>query len=214
VLPNLIKPMLAVESREPFDSDRHLFEIKWDGIRCLAFIENGRARLQSRESIDITAQFPELVGLADLPGGTVLDGELVAMENGKPSLGGIQRRVQLQDQNRIALLSQASPVVYVVFDLLYLRGESTIAQPLLERRQALERLVSASRADRMILSEAVIGQGRDLFRAVGRLGLEGVMAKSLDGQYRPGKRTALWRKIKRQNYARLNAGLARTDKNL
>ena len=64
MLPKFIKPMLAMESKEPFDADDHLFEIKWDGIRCLAFIEAGRVRLQSRELMDITAQFPELGGLA------------------------------------------------------------------------------------------------------------------------------------------------------
>ena len=85
----------------------------------------------------------------------MLDGELVAMDKERPSLLKIQRRSQLQDQNRIGLLSQSSPVVYVVFDLLYLRGESIMAKPLLERRQALERLVSALSADRIILSEAV-----------------------------------------------------------
>jgi ATP-dependent DNA ligase len=67
MLPDLIKPMLAMAVPEPFDSDHHLFEIKWDGIRCLAFIENGRVRLQSRELIDITAEFPELGCLAHLP---------------------------------------------------------------------------------------------------------------------------------------------------
>ena len=85
MLPNVIKPMLALAVPEPFDSDGHLFEIKWDGIRCLAFVQGGRVRLQSRELIDITAQFPELGCLAHLPDGTVLDGELVAMEDNDPA---------------------------------------------------------------------------------------------------------------------------------
>jgi ATP-dependent DNA ligase len=108
MLPRVIKPMLAVEAREPFDSDAHLFEIKWDGIRCLAFIEGNCLRLHSRELIDITAQFPELDGLRDLPDGTVLDGELVCMRGNVPSLAAIQRRVQLRDGNRLQRLSQRS----------------------------------------------------------------------------------------------------------
>src|SRR5436190_27877 len=116
MLPNFIKPMLAVAVPEPFDSDHHIFEIKWDGIRCLAFSEGGRVRLQSRELIDITIQFPELGCLAQLLDGTVLDGELVAMEGDKPSLGKIQGRALLLDRHRINFLSQSSPVVYVVFD--------------------------------------------------------------------------------------------------
>src|SRR6476659_6125947 len=113
MLPSFIKPMLAVEDLEPFDSLDHLFEIKWDGIRCLAFIERGRVRLQSRELIDITSQFPELGCLAQLPDATVMDGELVAMDANRPSLGKIQRRLQLQDTHRIELLSQSSTVVYL-----------------------------------------------------------------------------------------------------
>ena len=202
MLPSFIKPMLAVEAKEPFDSDHHLFEIKWDGIRCLAFIEGGRVRLQSRELINITPQFPELSCLAELPHGTVLDGELLAMESNRPSLGKIQRRALLQDQHRIEFLSRLSPVVYVVFDLVYLDAEPITAKPLLERRRALEQLLSGLRPDRIILSEAVLGQGHDLFKAVEKMGLEGIMAKCLDGHYRPGKRTALWKKIKLKGYNR------------
>jgi ATP-dependent DNA ligase len=202
MLPDVIRPMLAVAVPKPFDSDHHLFEIKWDGIRCLAFVNAGGVRLQSRDSIDITAQFPELGCLAHLPNGTVLDGELVAMEIDRPCLSRIQGRAQLQDRHRIALTSQSSPVVYVVFDLIYLDGNPLVAKPLLERRRELERLLSGFQGDRIILSEAVLGQGRDLFQAVEKLGLEGIMAKSLDGIYRPGKRTALWRKIKSKGYNR------------
>ncbi len=183
-------------------ADCHFFEIKWDGIRCLAFVEGGRVRLQSRELIDITVQFPELACLAQLPDGTVLDGELVAMEGNRPCLAKIQGRALLQDRHRIELMSRCSPVVYIVFDLIYLDGKSLMAKPLLERRRHLEKLLSGFQPDRIALSEAVLGQGRDLFQAVQTLGLEGIMAKSLDGHYRPGKRTALWKKIKVKAYRR------------
>jgi ATP-dependent DNA ligase len=202
MLPNLVKPMLATAAPQPFDSDHHLFEIKWDGIGCLAFVENGQVRLQSRELIDITAQFPELAGVAQLPDGTVLDGELVAMEENRPSLAKVQSRALLQDRHRIEFMSQSSPVVYVMFDLVYVRGESIMAKPLLERRQELEQLLSGLQPKRILLSQAVLGQGRDLFQAVQKLGLEGIVAKSLDGHYRPGKRTALWKKIKINGYHR------------
>jgi len=200
MLPDLVKPMLAIPAPEPFDSDHHLFEIKWDGIRCLAFVENGQIRLQSRQVTDITAQFPELAGVAQLPDGTVLDGALVAMEESRPSLAKIQGRALLQDRHRIEFMSQSSPVVYVMFDLVYVRGESIMAKPLLERPQELEQLLSGLQPKRILLSQAVLGQGRDLFQAVQKLGLEGIMAKSLDGHYRPGKRTALWKKIKVKGY--------------
>jgi bifunctional non-homologous end joining protein LigD/DNA ligase-1 len=202
MLPSLFKPMLAVAAPEPFDSDHYLFEIKWDGIRCLAFVENRQIRLQSRQLIDITAQFPELASASQLPDGTVLDGELVAMEGGRPSLAKVQGRALLQDRHRIELTSQSSPVMYVAFDLVYARGESIMAKPLWERRQELEQLLSDSQPKAVILSRAVLGQGSDLFQAVQKLGLEGTMAKSLDGHYRAGKRTAVWKKIKIKGYHR------------
>ena len=149
-------------------------------------------RLQSRELIDITAQFPELGCLADLPVGTVAgwrvgrDGRQQTVLEQNSTAGR-----NAQDKHRIDLLSQSSPVVYVVFDLLYLHGQSIMAEPLVDRRRALARLVTDLKTDRVILSQGVIGPGRELFRAVAELGLEGVMAKSLAGQYRPGTRTAL-----------------------
>jgi bifunctional non-homologous end joining protein LigD/DNA ligase-1 len=124
-------PAAQIELGMVDDGRHHLFEIKWDGIRCLAFVENGQIRLQSRDLIDITAQFPELAGVAQPPDGIVLDGELVAMEENRPSLAKIQGRALLQDRHRIEFMSQSSPVVYVVFDLVYMRGESIMAKPLL-----------------------------------------------------------------------------------
>jgi bifunctional non-homologous end joining protein LigD len=162
----------------------------------LAFIEAGRVRLQSRELIDITGQFPEMEGLAGLPNGTVLDGELVSVQRGVPCLAAVQRRVQLRNGNRIQLLSQSLPVAFVVFDLLYLRGESIMAKPLVGRRCRLEEIVNDFKGAPVALSEALLTQGRDLFDAAMKLGQEGIMAKVLDGHYAPGRRTGLSKKSK------------------
>ena len=97
MLPPSLKPMLAAKAQGPFDSEQHLFEIKWDGIRCMAFVEGGRIRLQSRQLTEITFQFPELAGLARLPSGTLLDGEMLMFQESKPSLAQIQRRALLQN---------------------------------------------------------------------------------------------------------------------
>src|SRR5579859_5780685 len=141
MLPESVSPMLARESYAPFDSAHHFFEIKWDGLRCLSFIEPGRVRLQSRQLIDITTQFPELGCLAQLSSGTVLDGELVVMEHGMPSLRQVQSRALLRNRTRIQCLTELMPVTYVVFDLLYLEGERLLQSPLCHRRQLLERLI-------------------------------------------------------------------------
>lgn len=188
--------MLAVAAQAPFDSEDWLFEIKWDGVRALAFVEDGQVRIQSRHLLDMTPQFPELTVLGALTGGTVLDGELVCLKNGKPSLARIQQRVHLQARHRIRLLSERAPVNFVVFDLLYLHGRSVMSQPLVERRAMLEELVAKEGLPRVQISQAIAGCGRNLFQAVAAAGLEGIMAKRAAGAYQPGKRSREWNKIK------------------
>ncbi len=196
MLPTAFDPMLARKAEAPFDSPQHLFEIKWDGIRSLAFIEGRRLRLQSRQLTEITLQFPELASLGQLPSGTVLDGELVVLQEGKPSLRHIQQRALLQNRQRIEHLSQSAPVTYMVFDLLYLKGKPLIELPLSLRRKALQNLMERFHQPGIVLSETIHQHGCHLFAQVVRLGLEGIMAKRLDGPYLPGKRSRLWLKIK------------------
>jgi ATP-dependent DNA ligase len=180
--------MLAVGAKEPFDSDDHIFEIKWDGIRCLALVDAGRARLQSRELVNITAHFPELGGLAELPHGTVLDGDPVAMIKDRPLPGQNQASVQLQNRAQIEMLSRSSPVVFVVFDLLYVAGRSIMVEPLIKRRTRMEETVRELQGAPVVVSEAVLTQGCDLFAAAGRLlSQEGIMAEVIDAPYAPGE---------------------------
>jgi ATP-dependent DNA ligase len=195
--------MLAKKAEAPFDSEQHLFEIKWDGIRCLAFVEGGRVRLQSRQLTDITSQFPELAGLLRLPSGTVLDGELVVLREGTPSLRHIQRRALLQNRERIQCLCRRAPATYMVFDLLYLKGKPVMASPLSLRREALQTLLEQISLPGVLVPQGILRSGCPMFDQVARLGLEGIMAKRLDGPYLPGKRSGHWLKIKhRQSAAR------------
>jgi len=196
MLPPTINPMLAVKAEAPFDSKEHLFEIKWDGIRCLAYVEAGSVRLQSRHSTEMTFQFPELSGLARLPSGTLLDGELVVFRDGKPSLTCIQRRALLLNSSRIDYLSRIAPASFVVFDLLFLRNRPLMAAPLKVRREALIKLFQELPLPGFLLSEGLRQCGRELFGQIMRLGLEGMMAKRLDAPYLAGKRSRHWLKIK------------------
>ena len=196
MLPRLLYPMLAQKAEAPFDSDQHLFEIKWDGIRCLALVEAGRVRLQRRHLTETTAQFPELGGLARLPSGTILDGELVALREGKPSLRAIQSRALLQNRSRIRRIADSEPVTYVVFDLLFLKGRPLLAAPLSLRREALQELIEKYPLPGVVASHAVSRFGCHLFDQVASLGLEGIMAKRSDSLYLPGKRSRYWLKIK------------------
>jgi ATP-dependent DNA ligase len=196
MLPRFIRPMLAGSGAAPFDSKDFLFELKWDGIRCLAFVERGQVRLQARGLADLTPAFPELSVLRELGTGTVLDGELVIMRDGRPSLLAVQQRLNLQHTDRIQRLRHSAPAIYVVFDLLYFKLRPLMHQPLIERRTALEEIIAKTDIKNLVLVENVPGQGKKLFAAVSRLGLEGIMGKYLYGPYLPGRRSRNWLKMK------------------
>src|SRR6266446_3084385 len=139
-LPRFVPPMLA-KPGVPFDSQEHLFEIKWDGTRVLAFLDSRGYRLVNRHRVDVTDRYPELGFLNDLPAGTVLDGEVVVLRQGKPDFGSLLSRNQTQAPLKIKTLARTFPATYVVFDLLYDRFQSLLALPLVARRQRLEAMI-------------------------------------------------------------------------
>lgn len=189
-------PMLAAAAPEPFDSDDFLFEIKWDGIRCLASIVGGSTRLYSRNGRDITRLFPELVNLSTAMAGAtaVLDGELCVLDGATPNFHHIQRRVVLSADISIERTALKHPALYIVFDLLHLDGTDLFHSPLANRRQLLETVWRGD--DYAVLSTGVPGRGRDLYAAAVARGLEGIVAKRLDSPYVPGRRTGHWLKIR------------------
>lgn len=195
-LPEFIAPMLATLVEEPFDSERHLFEIKWDGIRALSFVAGGAVRVRSRNRQDLGPAHPELEGLARLPEGTLLDGELVVLVDDRPSFSAALERMQAKGKLRVQALARRMPARYVVFDLLYLGGEPLLARPLSERRERLRALLEEAGDPSLVFSDGVVGPGRDFFEEVRARGLEGLVAKELDGAYLPGKRTRSWIKVK------------------
>jgi ATP-dependent DNA ligase len=190
-----LEPMLAVTG-EPFDCEDHLYEVKWDGVRCLAAIEKDGIRLWGRKCADYTERYPELDVLGKLPPETVIDGELVVLCNGKADLNAVLRRRQLSSRFQRTLASRQTPVVYVVFDLLLHSGQSVMQQPLWRRREILAETVQQIETGRVVLSEGVVGKGKALFEQVVRQGHEGMMAKHLAGRYLPGRRSSSWKKIK------------------
>jgi ATP-dependent DNA ligase len=189
-------PMLAVAS-EPFDSPEYVFEVKWDGVRALAACGSREWSVWGRVGADYTARYPELELLRRLPAGTILDGELVRPgPSGRSELGAILSRHHLSGPARIHRASHSQPVCYVVFDLLYNRGRSLLGQPLRERRAALQELIQRLQEPVLLFSEGVVGPGKAFFAALVAQGQEGMMAKHLASRYRPGRRSAAWRKIK------------------
>jgi bifunctional non-homologous end joining protein LigD len=187
--------MLAKAS-PPFDSEEHLFELKWDGTRCIAFVERKSLRLQNRRLRDITARYPEFEGLGkDLRArSAVLDGEMVVLSGGLPDFGKLQQREHQQSPARIRTLSGLMPATYIVFDLLYLDGKPLMKTPLQRRRELLSGLLPVSGG--VILSQAY-DRGKELFSLAVEMGFEGVMAKQRQSPYLPGERSGYWLKIKR-----------------
>ncbi|WP_449241511.1 non-homologous end-joining DNA ligase [Desulfoscipio gibsoniae] len=200
VLP-LIEPMLAVPAR-PFDDSEYYFEVKWDGYRCLAYLDN-LTTLVSRNLKDITGTFPDLGGLfrrvKDTP--LVLDGEIIVLNDDKPSFAALQSRAKLEDKNRIISAARSLPAIYMAFDILYYRGVSIMQRPLSERRECLQTVVDAN--DYFLISEPVRGEGVAFYRACVAQGLEGAMAKRVDSKYTPGSRSVYWKKLRHTREADL-----------
>ncbi len=195
MLPRVIKPMLA-KLASPFDSPRFLYEIKWDGTRCLFFIENGKIRLQNRRLNDITYRYPEFWPLPQSlkVDGVVFDGEIVVLKEGKPVFSLLQEREHVLSPVKIKALAERIPATYMVFDLLYLRGESIMEKPLGERRRLLQKFLPESAF--VVESRYIKGEGRAFFEKVVAQGFEGVMAKDIESPYLPGKRVDFWLKFK------------------
>jgi len=195
MLDDRIAPMLAYAGM-PFDSPRHLFEIKWDGTRCLLFLRGRDIRLQNRRLEDITARYPEL---ARIPQGVrarnaILDGELVVLAQGRPDFGKLQQREQVSSPLKIELLSRQLPATYIVFDLLFLNDARCLEAPLRERKGLLKGILRES--PHLVESRYIQEKGKSFFKEVVDQGLEGIMAKALDSPYLIGKRSRFWLKIK------------------
>jgi bifunctional non-homologous end joining protein LigD len=188
-------PMLATAA-SPFDSGDYLFEVKWDGVRALAGIEKKRWRLWGRELADYDGRYPELEVLRRLPAGTIVDGELVAWQDQRPDLPALLRRHQLANPARIRHASRQSPVHYVLFDLLFLRGQSLLQETLRQRRSLLHEMLAKIDAPPLLFSEGVTPFGKAFFDHAVAKGQEGVMAKHQSSRYLPGQRSAAWKKIK------------------
>jgi len=196
-MPENVVPMLARLSKLPGSEDGWAYEIKWDGIRAIAYLRPGRLRLESRNLNDLTAQYPELRGLTRALGAheAVLDGEIVAFDGeGRPSFERLQQRMHQTSDSAIRRRAKTHPVTYVIFDLLYLDGRGLMDEPYRERRRLLEELVL--KGAHWQVPASALGGGERLLAASSEQGLEGLVAKQVESRYEPGKRTGAWLKVK------------------
>jgi bifunctional non-homologous end joining protein LigD len=196
-MPEHLAPMLANPGRLPPEEEQWAFEVKWDGVRAIAYWRRGELRIESRNRKEIGARYPELHALGRQLGTreAVLDGEIVAFdERGLPSFERLQKRMHLTSESAIARAAREIPVTYAIFDLLYLDGRSTIELPYRRRRELLEGLRLKGVAWQVPARRE--GGGGELLAATAEQGMEGVIAKRLDSPYRPGQRSGEWVKIK------------------
>src|SRR5690554_5542030 len=126
MLENLITPMSPITYHEIFDDPNFIYQVKWDGVRMISYIKNNDIKLINRKLNSRTDQYPELQSLSTIIKGydiTILDGEIITLVNGKPSFPTVMRRDNTTDIKKIKLLTKLIPVLYMVFDILYLNGK-------------------------------------------------------------------------------------------
>jgi bifunctional non-homologous end joining protein LigD len=193
-MPSRVEPMLATLADHPFSDPNWLFEIKWDGVRALARIENGTLALRSRTGVDISKRYPELASLPSALAArqAILDGEIVALDaQGHSSFERLQERMHVRAPS--ASLVTQMRVVYFAFDLLYCDGYDLREAPLLERKQLLQRLLYTS--ERFRYADHQLEHGKELFALAEQNGLEGIVAKRADSPY-VSDRSPYWVKLK------------------
>jgi bifunctional non-homologous end joining protein LigD len=203
--PEQVVPMLAKLAPLPADDAGWATEVKWDGVRAIAYCRPGRLELQTRNLNIVTAQYPEVRRLSRQLGArdAVLDGELVAFDaEGRPSFERLQQRIHQTDASVVRRRMKSHPVTYILFDLLYLDGEDLIGEPYRRRRELLEGL--GLDGESWQTPGYSVGHAEELLAASAEQHLEGIVLKRLDSRYAPGKRNGSWLKAKtvgRQEFA-------------
>jgi bifunctional non-homologous end joining protein LigD len=190
-------PMMATAGQLPKDETGWGFEVKWDGVRGLSYVRDGALHMESRNLKDITPRYPEVWPLAEALAGheAIIDGEVVAFDDtGRPNFGTLQNRMHLANAREVQRRMVEIPVLYLIFDLLWLDGASLMKQTYRDRRAVLDGLELSGASWRVSAMQE--GDGAALLAATRAQGLEGVVAKRLESTYEPGIRSRSWTKVK------------------
>ena len=185
------RPMLATVAERVPTGDGWVHEVKWDGMRVLVDVRDGVVTVWSRNERDVTAAYPELDGIGHDYADMLLDGEVVALEAGRPSFHALTERIHVFERRRAERLAVTRPVTLMVFDLLRLFGSDLTAQPWSARRELLDRLDLDGRHWQV---PAVYDDGEQLLAATADQGLEGIVSKRRSAPYAAGRRSSDWRK--------------------
>jgi bifunctional non-homologous end joining protein LigD len=191
---HIYKPMLARVAEQPFSDNDWIFEVKWDGFRAIAYVEEPYS-LKSRNAKELKHNFPEIEELTRLSNNVVLDGEIVVMREGKPDFQTLLERGQAVSSREIQRKAMRAPVIYIVFDILEKDGKPLTKLPLMERKQILKD--SLKEGVNVLLSDFIEEKGEAYYQSALEKGLEGVVAKKKDSPYEEGLLTGSWLKIKK-----------------
>jgi bifunctional non-homologous end joining protein LigD len=199
-VPKAIPPMLATLAKAMPRGDDWATEVKWDGVRVMARIDGDDLLLTSRNLLDITVRYPELAGLTDALKGrgvAVLDGEVVAFgEDGRPSFQRLQERLHIASAAGVRARMADVPILYAIFDVVVLGGETLFDKPWSARRALLESLELKGPSWQVPAAHLGAEAGAAVFEATKQTGLEGVVTKRVTSLYEPGKRSRHWLKVK------------------
>lgn len=186
-------PMLLHEEFKPFNRKDYLFEIKYDGIRALIYINKNKIIIKSRRNIILNDTFPELLEIQNISKDEcIFDGEIVLLDDGKPNFSLLQERVRLKNKFKINEIASKNPVTFVCFDILH-KDKDLTGLSLVERKKVLERFKDN---DIFVKSKYFLENGKELFKWVQKEDLEGIIAKRVNSKYTYGIRTKEWIKIK------------------
>jgi len=189
-----IKPMLISEMTEPFNDPDWIYELKFDGIRCIAYLDKD-TELRNKRNLRLLPKFPELTDIyKNVKERCILDGELVILKDGTPDFFEIQKRALTSNNFKIRLSSDKYPASFVAFDILYLVDKELTNLPLIERKSILSETVTES--PKLAISRYIPEKGIELFEIAKAQNLEGVVAKKKDSRYYFDKRTKEWIKFK------------------
>lgn len=189
-----ICPMEPVPSQAVPAGEKYVHQVKWDGVRIIAHVSGNKLFLHNRKLRERTAHYPELAALCGrIKESAVLDGEVIALKDGKPSFPLVLKRDLPSGTASVSRLARSIPVTYMVFDLLYLGEKDLTGWPLRDRQEKLMAVLPAD--DRIVLVEN-FADGPALLAAVRERGLEGIVSKDTGSRYVCGKKHSSWLKIK------------------
>lgn len=192
-----VKPMLIAREEPAFDSPEFLYELKFDGERCIAYLDSNQGtELRNKRNEKMLPKVPELKDIhRQVRRRCILDGELAVLKDGRPDFSQIQRRSLMSNPLKIQLASAQYPASFVAFDVLYDTDHSVCHLPLIERKQLLSEIISQE-TSLLSLSRFIEEKGIAFYHTVEKQDLEGIVAKRKDSSYHMGERTKNWVKCK------------------